>query len=120
MKLIYGKKKQISFANEKEKYMFIGYITSHGVGVTWEKNNEQGAWGEEGRITFISDHVEAYFPTLGYSAGNSAYHSRLNCNDFVSELLFLGFVRGSTQDVTAIRGNIQVSYQADFDKGSQL
>ena len=120
MKLIYGQKKQISFANVQEKYRFIGYITSHGVGVTWEKNNEQGAWGEEGRITFVSNHVEVNFPNLGYSAGNSAYHCRLNCNEFVRELLDLGFVYGNIQNVTVIKNNIPAPYQSDFDSGCQL
>lgn len=120
MKLIYGQKKQISFSNEQEKYSFIGYITSHGVRVTWERNNEQGAWGEEGRIIFVSPHVEVHFPTLGYSAGNSAYYSRLNCNEFVLELLDLGFVYGNQQNVAVIRNSIPKPYQADFDAGCAL
>lgn len=117
--LTYGKNHQINFINLAEKYSFIGYLTNHDAFLQWEHNEQQGAWGSEGRIAFTSDHVKQHFPNLGYSAGGS-YASRLNCNNFVEELLQLGFSAGNTQNTNVIRGNIQPAYCPYFDAGRAL
>lgn len=121
MRLIYGKDNQVSFRSINEKYAFIGYLTEHDVGILWENNDQQGAWGKEGRITFATDDVKAHFPDLGYSAGvQGSYSSRLNCNEFVKELFNLGFVKGKEQDISVIRDNVKETYQPDFDRGRGL
>ncbi len=102
------------------KYSFIGYLTQSVVSIQWENNDQQGAWGKEGRIAFTTADVKQHFPNLGYSAGVGSYDSRLNCNDFVKLLFDLGFIKGNQQKIGVIRNNIPTSYQADFDKGSKL
>ena len=120
MPLSFGQKGQVSFSDEAEMYKFIGYLTKSSVSIQWERNNEQGAWGQEGRMAFSTADVQSHFPNLGYTAGRAGCDSRLNCNEFVRELLHWGFVRGNTQDVTSIRSNIPLVYQTDFDLGCQL
>ncbi|MDR7656521.1 hypothetical protein [Acinetobacter junii] len=120
MSLIFGTNSQVSFNNDAEKYSFIGYLTQSVVSIQWENNDQQGAWGKEGRMAFTTADVKQHFPNLGYSAGVGSYDSRLNCNDFVKLLFDLGFIKGNQQNIGVIRNNIPTSYQADFDKGSQL
>ncbi len=118
--LTYGKNHQITFQDLAEKYKFIGYLTNHNVFLQWEHNEQQGAWGQEGRIAFTSDHVTLHFPHLLYTAGVGNYTSRLNCNDFVQELFQLGFSKGNTQNTNLIRGNIQPACFPYFDAGCSL
>ena len=120
MSLIFGTNSQVSFNNDAEKYSFIGYLTQSVVSIQWENNDQQGAWGKEGRMAFTTADVKLHFPNLGYSAGVGNYVFRLNCNDFVQLLFNLGFVKGNQQDIVVIRNNIPALYQADFDTGSQL
>ena len=120
MSLSFGQKGQVSFSDEAEMYKFIGYLTKSSVSIQWERNNEQGAWGQEGRMVFSTADVQSHFPNLGYTAGRAGCHSRLNCNEFVQLLLNLGFIKGNLQDIVTIRNNIPKSYQADFDAGCQL
>lgn len=120
MSLIFGKNSQVSFKDDAEKYSFIGYLTKSVVFIQWEDNDQQGAWGKEGRIAFTTANVKLHFPTLGYSAGVGSYDSRLNCNDFVQLLFNLGFIKGNQQNIIFIRNNIPASYQSDFDSGCQL
>lgn len=120
MSLIFGKNNQVSFQDEAEKYRFIGYLTKSIVFIQWENNDQQGAWGKEGRMAFTTADVKRHFPNLGYSAGVGSYNARLNCNDFVQLLFNLGFIRGNIQNIIFIRSNIPTPYQADFDVGSQL
>jgi hypothetical protein len=116
----FGQKGQVSFRDEAEMYKFIGYLTKSSVSIQWERNNEQGAWGQEGRMAFSTAAVQSYFPNLGYSAGVGSYNSRLNCNAFVEKLVNLGFSLGNTQNINSIRNNIPTAYQNDFDLGCQL
>ena len=120
MSLIFGTNSQVSFNNDAEKYSFIGYLTQSVDSIQWENNDQQGAWGKEGRMAFTTADVKQHFPNLGYSAGVGSYDSRLNCNDFVKLLFDLGFIKGNQQKIGVIRNNIPTSYQADFDKGSKL
>lgn len=119
-RLMYGRNRQINFINLAEKYSFIGYLTNHDAFLQWEHNEQQGAWGSEGRIAFTSDHVQQHFPNLGYTAGVGNYTSRLNCNDFVQELFQLGFIRGNVQNTATIRCNVPANYHIDFDAGCLL
>lgn len=119
-KLTYGQKSQINFTGLEEKYTFIGYLANHDVVLQWEHNEQQGAWGQEGRIAFNSDDVLQFFPNLGYTAGVGKYTARLNCNEFVHELFSLGFMRGNTQNIMIIRANIHANYHDYFDTGCSL
>ena len=54
MSLIFGKNSQVSFKDDAEKYSFIGYLTKSVVFIQWENNDQQGAWGKEGRMAFTT------------------------------------------------------------------
>lgn len=85
--------------------------------LTCENNEDQGAWGSEGRICF---HTRR-FPPLGhlrFTAGNGSIFKRVNCNDFVKHICqHHHFVQGKYQDVAAIRKTIPLNYRDYFDKG---
>lgn len=51
---IFGTKGQVSFINKHEYYELIGFLakSDNTVSITWERNEEQGAWGSEGRLQF--------------------------------------------------------------------
>ena len=51
-----GSTGQVQFANEHEYYRLLGYLAKSdgSTEFAWEHNEEQGAWGSEGRIKFRS------------------------------------------------------------------
>lgn len=120
--LTYGTKNQISFSCDCDFYKALGYLTRN-VGATslhWENNDQQGAWGKEGRIHFYVDHpkIPGNF-TLTAGVGNVKH--RTNCNDFVEEIVTnYGFQFGNYQDQSTIRATIPQNYQQCFDCGLQI
>ena len=48
----FGSTKQIQFADEHEYYRLLGYLAKSdgSTELAWEHNEQQGAWGSEGRI----------------------------------------------------------------------
>lgn len=48
----FGRNGQVQFANEHEFYKFWGYLAKSdgSTSLVWEHNENQGAWGSEGRI----------------------------------------------------------------------
>lgn len=120
--IILGRNQQVN-CSENEFYKFLGYVANHpdDVRVVWEHNEQQGAWGSEGRIQFYSNNIRNYFPTgFSFSAGVNNIACRLNCNDLINEMRRLGFVIGQNQNVFVIRQNIPNLYINDFDSGCQL
>jgi hypothetical protein len=119
----FGSKGQIQFANEHEFYTFLGYLAKSdgSTSIVWEHNENQGAWGSEGRIQV---HI-SNMPNIGQmtiTAGNGGdVISRINCNEFVENICTNHrFVYGKQQDVIQIRQTIPSQYQADFDNGLRL
>ena len=119
----FGSKGQIQFANEHEYYTFLGYLAKSdgSISIVWEHNENQGAWGSEGRIQV---HI-SNMPNIGQlaiTAGNGGdVISRINCNEFVENICTNhGFNYGKNQDIIKIRQTIPLQYQADFDKGLNL
>ena len=53
-KSYFGRNGQVRFSSPKEYYELLGYLAkSDGLtSLTWENNEDQGAWGSEGRICF--------------------------------------------------------------------
>lgn len=120
--IILGKNLQVN-CSEPEFYKFLGYVANHpdDVKIVWEHNEQQGAWASEGRIQFYSPDVQNHFPMgFGFTAGVGRIVCRLNCNDLVMQMQNFGFVNGSTQTVSIIRGNIPTQFVNDFDLGCQL
>lgn len=118
----YGRNQQVN-CTESEFYKFLGYVANHpnDINIVWENNEQQGAWGSEGRIQFFSNNIHTHFPSgFGFSAGVGNVVYRLNCNDLINYMVTIGFVFGRNQDVGSIRTNIPTQYQGDFDIGCQL
>jgi len=114
----YGTQGQISFNSDTEYYQALGYLAkSDGTtSLTWENNENQGAWGE-GRIHFYIENpqITGYFR---HTKGTGNVVSRVNCNEFLANLYQNhNFVNGATQDIDAIRTTIPSKYISDFNYG---
>lgn len=119
----FGSKGQIQFANEHEFYTLLGYLAkSNGsTSLVWEHNENQGAWGSEGRIQVHINNM----PNIGqltFTAGNGGdVVTRINCNEFVENICTQhGFTYGKTQNIPLIRGMVPTAYVADFDRGFNM
>ncbi|WP_439328171.1 hypothetical protein [Lonepinella sp. BR2357] len=123
MDVMFGKKLQINCSNQTF-YKFLGYLANHpnDINIVYERNSEQGAWGNESRIHFSSDFVRNKFIHLGINvtAGVSNIDSRLNCNELIEFLYKLGFQQGNTQNLNVIRNNISNDYINDFNNGALM
>jgi len=115
----YGTQGQISFNSDTEYYQALGYLAkSDGTtSLTWENNEEQGAWGSEGRIHFYvkNPKITGYFR---HTKGRGNIVSRVNCNEFLLNLhQNHNFVNGNKQNIDAIRATIPDEYIDDFNYG---
>ncbi|MDR2233488.1 MAG: hypothetical protein LBE56_10240 [Tannerella sp.] len=118
----FGTINQVQFSNEHEYYELLGFLAKSdgSTSLVWERNEEQGAWGSEGRIKFYS-RILPFSATLSHTAGVGNVVSRVNCNEFVENLnIDHNFVMGSLQNISAIRATIPNGYLADFDRGLNL
>jgi len=118
----FGTQNQIHFNDESEYYEFLGYLAkSDGTSsLTWEHNEEQGAWGSEGRIHFYIQNPPIS-ATLRHTAGTGNIVSRVNCNEFVENIVtHNNFVMGNIQDLNLIRNTVPQQYLFDFDRGYNL
>ncbi len=118
----FGRQGQISFSNDKEYYELLGYLArSDGTSaLTWEHNEEQGAWGSEGRIKFFTSNIPVS-ASLNHTAGVGNIVSRVNCNDFVENIVKNhNFIMGRNQNLNNIRNTIPLGFQPDFDRGLNL
>ena len=91
-RLIYGKRGKngpFTFDSLYDFYFFLGILTGQKhTKIAWEKNDEQGAWGSEGRVQIYSD--LDFFPQgviKRATAGVGNIKHRVNSNDFVIDLL---------------------------------
>lgn len=121
LRKIWGRNGQVRFASEQEYYRIIGYLArSKGeTELTWEHNEEQGAWGSEGRIHFYDD-IQKFPNNFSYTKGRGNVTYRVNCNDFVEHLSNrFKFVQGKYQNIAAIRQSIPQEWVKYFDEGVQ-
>jgi len=119
MKLAYGKKAQIRFQDEAEYYFALGFLASaKHTSLHWEHNEDQGAWGSEGRIHCYGD-ISIVPSAFTITGGRPGVSGRINCNEYVAQLSSTHhFVRGKCdQNVPLIRSTVPGAYQADFDRG---
>lgn len=96
-KLIYGKKGQVRFNNEKEKEEAINYILNTPSNVDFkihEDNQNQGAWGPEERIHFHSENGVPECLKRQMTAGRGGLYGRINCKEFCEELREIAKQRG--------------------------
>ena len=85
------------------------------------KNDEQGAWAQEGRIEFFVNQPQNLRATLLHTAGNGNIIFRVNCNEFVENIRNdHNFVLGQAQNTVNIRATVPPPFHANFDQGLQL
>lgn len=118
--LTFGTKDQVSFETEDSYYFTLGFLAkSDCTELRWEHNEDQGAWGSEGRIHCSGD-IDSYPEPLkrAFTAGTGKILQRVNCNDYVKNLAVKHeFKMGAIQDVSAIRKTIPPEHMAAFDRG---
>ncbi|GAB6010496.1 hypothetical protein [Viscerimonas tarda] len=118
-KTTFGTRNQIQFNDEHEYYELLGFLAKSdgSTSLVWEHNENQGAWGSEGRIQFFTSN-HPFSVNLPYTAGVGNIVNRVNCNEFVQNLNEdHNFEMGSEQDETAIRATIPDEYLEDFERG---
>lgn len=118
----FGTNGQIQFNSEEEYYQALGYLAkSDGTSaVVWENNEQQGAWGNEGRIHFYIQNP----PIPGnfkLTAGTGSIKHRVNCNEFIENLTGNhNFIYGNNQNQQNIKNTIPLEFQNDFAYGLTL
>lgn len=119
----FGTKGQISFATEADYYEFLGYLAKEDgtTKVVWESNDEQGAWGQEGRLQFYVEQPATLAAELLHTSGTGSITSRVNCNEFVKHIaLNHHFVCNGPQNKVTVRASLPPAYFPDFDRGLAL
>lgn len=117
-KSFFGRNRQVSFTCPEDYYELLGYLAKSdgSTSITWENNEDQGAWGSEGRICFHTRRL----PSAGcllFTAGTGSIYKRVNCNDFVKHLSrYHNFVQGKYQNIEAIRRTIPPQYIYCFEQ----
>lgn len=122
-KSIFGTKGQIRFSCPEEYYRLLGYLAkSDGTtSIVWEHNEEQGAWGSEGRIQFHKAAMK-FRDNFTYTRGNGGNVIwRVNCNEFIENLnTDHRFVMGRSQNIQDIRTTIPLEFIPDFEFGLNM
>ena len=87
LKMKYGSTDQVSFKNLHEYYFALGFLANNkNAELRWENNEEQGAWGSEGRIHCLVP--PSRFPQFfRFTAGRGKVYARINCNEFSLKIL---------------------------------
>lgn len=118
-KLTYGSQRQVSFSDFNEYYFALGFLAnSRNAELRWENNEDQGAWGSEGRIHCLIP--ETRFPQcFRFTAGRGNVYARINCNEYVATLVREhNFKHNSKyQDVEAIIKTVPIEYRESFQDG---
>lgn len=123
--LIFGKFGQIRFASDAEFFEALGFLTKNNgtTSIHWEHNENQGAWGSEGRIHCYKNLLSfpLYFSSA-FTAGRGKVLHRINCNQYIEYLAnHHAIVRDShVQDEVAIRATVPAGHMPDFDRGLTL
>ena len=123
IRLTFGKYNQLNFSTPTAYYEALGFLaSSKRTSIHWENNDNQGAWGKEGRIHCLSE-LNIFPPEfqLLFSAGNSNILKRINCNDYINHIRTNhNFILGKCQNINLIRSTIPINYLCDFDRGVNI
>lgn len=122
--LTFGTKQQIQFASDNEFFEALGFLSKNNgtTSIHWEHNENQGAWGSEGRIHCYQNigNFPNYFSNA-FSAGVNKIIHRINCNEYIKYIVTIHrFQFGHNQDVNVIRNTIPQQYIGDFNRGLAL
>ena len=132
MNLQFGSRGQLEFENESEYFKQLGILANgfkNGNSIVIEQNEEQGAWGKEGRVQCKADsfsHTKALETIV--SKGNASIAKRYNCNDYVKNLVdsheFTKIsvpgkttIRIEPKNIETIKATVPTSYLSDFEEG---
>lgn len=120
---VFGTVQQVRFNAPEDYYEFLGFLSRNDdtTRIVWEDNDEQGAWGPEGRIHFFVDQPADLRAVLSHTAGRGNVVSRVNCNEFVEHIItHHAFVSEATQDTAAVRATVPQGNLGDFDRGANM
>lgn len=122
--LIFGTNQQIHFTSDNEFFEALGFLCKNDgtTSIHWEHNENQGAWGSEGRIHCYQniENFPTYFRNT-FTAGVGNIIHRINCNEYIEYIVTNFNIQfGNTQDLSAIRATIPEIYVADFNRGLAL
>ena len=115
----FGTKGQIRFDTENEYYEVLGFLAKPDgtISLAWEDNDEQGAWGKEGRIQ-CSKNISKFPDSLSraFTAGTGNIICRINCNEFVNHLRrYHEFILGKEQNLAIIKGTVPKNIDQIFN-----
>lgn len=119
-KLQYGKSGQVVFRDFHEYYFALGFLAdaTHAE-IKWEHNEDQGAWGSEGRIHCLVPTTN--FPqNFKFTAGRGQrILARINCSEYIEALITEHKFKENSrqQNVNEILNTVPLKYQADFRMG---
>ncbi|TRX70721.1 hypothetical protein [Carboxylicivirga sp. M1479] len=124
-KRLFGIRRKMRFDSPEEYYETLGFLAKSdgSISLVWEHNEEQGAWGSEGRIHCHSNLDKFTAPLKRkFTKGRAKkVKHRINCNEFVEDITTNhGFQMGAVQNSGVIRNTIPNQYKSDFDKGFNL
>ena len=118
-KLRYGQQGQVSFTDLEEFFYAMGFLAnSRNAELRWENNEDQGAWGSEGRIYCLVP--EEKFPQcFRFTAGTGNVFARVNCNDYVGTLVteYNFNYNGKKQNIEKILEAVPEKYRDAFQAG---
>ncbi len=118
-KLKYGNSDQVAFGDLHEYYFALGFLANtRNAELRWENNEEQGAWGSEGRIHCLVP--QSRFPQFfRFTAGRGNVYARINCNEYVGTLVSShNFAcNGRKNNVESIVSTVPEKYREDFWAG---
>ena len=116
----YGRTGQVCFPDMHAFYYAMGVLAKPGyIELHWENNEDQGAWGSEGRIHCLKP-VSYYPEYFRFTAGRGSVYARINCNDYVRILVVEHKFQKDTkyQDIQAIMKTIPAAFVDDFRRGN--
>ena len=122
--LVFGTIQQIQFATDNDFFEALGFLSKNNgtTSIHWEHNENQGAWGSEGRIHCYRNiaNFPAYFRNA-FTAGVGRIIHRINCNEYIEYIVTNhGFQLGDNQNLTAIKRTIPNQNIVDFTRGLLL
>ncbi|MRJ09411.1 hypothetical protein EDL99_11175 [Ornithobacterium rhinotracheale] len=122
--LVFGTKQQIQFASDSEFFEALGFLSKNDgtTSIHWEHNENQGAWGSEGRIHSYKNiaNFPIYFSNA-FSAGVGKIIHRINCNECIQYIVKNHrFQFGHNQNINAISLTIPTQYLVDFNRGQNF